>query len=81
MPRGLADREEHDRLMVNLQPPPDSPPSQPDEAPYSACPTCGLDGEGFARRARGILRGHYLCPAGHIWQVKWMRANDGGHAA
>jgi hypothetical protein len=42
------------------------------DAPEALCPTCGAPGEGASFQGHGITTANYLCPAGHIWQTKWL---------
>jgi hypothetical protein len=55
--------------MRNVQPSTDAPPA--------FCPTCGLEGEGATWVDRhGVRFAQYLCPAGHIWQTKWIKMRN-----
>lgn len=40
------------------------------------CPTCGrLATDATKYTGDRIVTAHYLCPAGHAWQSKWIKEN------
>lgn len=59
--------ERRDRLMEIMPAPTDARPACP------PCPTCGHPAEQTTVRiCKTIATGSYLCPAGHLWQTRWV---------